>query len=216
MNNKYIMNLENLKIEMLEMANKAKSQLNYAFSLYFDDEVDKNYKIDPSIIDQFERKIEEECLNIILRERPFASDLRIVTGYFKVCEDIERLGDHSEDIEWCSKNLVSEHDALKIEDLNNMIIEAKSMVENSLKALFNGDVELANEVINHDDIIDKLYLKVLSLLPSLKKENKLNDNFLIYYTLVAKYVERIADHASNIAEWAVYIKNGYYKDMNIL
>ena len=160
--------------------------------------------------------IEEDCLLVILKERPFATDLRRVTGIFKLVEDIERLGDHAEDIAWVSKNLYLAKESYKDPKVEQIISVALSMVNDSYKALASGNAKLAEEVIKRDDIVDKLYLELLNEIPVLKEKYALNDSYVIYTTLLVKYVERIADHASNIAEWTVYIQNGYYKDKVIL
>ena len=97
-----------------------------------------------------------------------------------------------------------------------MINKTLIMVNKSIDSLINFDEEEAKKIINSDDEIDKLYLEILSLLPSLKQDNRFDDEFTIFTTLLVKYVERIADHASNVAEWAIYIKNGYYKDRYII
>lgn len=210
------MDLESLKKKMLEMAILVKNQLDYSLSLFLKDDISDD-EIDPKLSDKYEREVEEICLNIILRERPFANDLRLVTGYFKASEDLERLGDHAEDIEWCLKNINKYNDFLKNSTLKEMIEDTIKMYSDAIFSLVNEDAELAEKVIKYDDVIDNLYLKVLGELPTLKANNKfLNDDFLIYYTLVAKYIERIADHSSNLAEWAIYIKTGFYKDMNII
>lgn len=210
------MELESLKKKMLEMAILVKNQLDYSLSLFLKDDISDD-EIDPKLSDKYEREVEEICLNIILRERPFANDLRLVTGYFKASEDLERLGDHAEDIEWCLKNINKYNDFLKNSTLKEMIEDTIKMYSDAIFSLVNEDAELAEKVIKYDDVIDNLYLKVLGELPTLKANNKfLNDDFLIYYTLVAKYIERIADHSSNLAEWAIYIKTGFYKDMNII
>ena len=172
--------------------------------------------IDDEKINSYERKIEEECLLIILRERPFAIDLRKVTGIFKLVEDIERLSDHALDLVWTTTNLLKYSEATKFENLKLILKLAFKMVADSYEAFINNDDKLATDVINRDDEVDALYLKVLDEIPLKKDKNNLDDNFIIYATLLAKYAERIADHASNIAEWVVYIKNGYYKDKVII
>ncbi len=151
-----------------------------------------------------------------MKERPFASDLRKVTGYFKLVEDIERLGDHAEDIAWVSKNLYKAKEAYRSPNVEKIINVALSMVNDAYKSLATGDSELAKDVIKRDDIVDALYLDLLKEIPVSKENYALNDAYVIYTTLLVKYVERIADHASNIAEWAVYIQNGYYKDKVII
>ena len=172
--------------------------------------------IDDEKINNYERKIEEECLLIILRERPFAIDLRKVTGIFKLVEDIERLSDHALDLVWTTTNLLKYSEATKFENLKLILKLAFKMVADSYEAFINNDDKLATDVINRDDEVDALYLKVLDEIPLKKDKNNLDDNFIIYATLLGKYAERIADHASNIAEWVVYIKNGYYKDKVII
>ncbi len=172
--------------------------------------------IDDEKINNYERKIEEECLLIILRERPFAIDLRKVTGIFKLVEDIERLSDHALDLVWTTTNLLKYSEATKFENLKLILKLAFKMVTDSYEAFINNDDKLATDVVNRDDEVDTLYLKVLDEIPLKKDKNNLDDNFIIYATLLAKYAERIADHASNIAEWVVYIKSGYYKDKVII
>lgn len=210
------MDIEKTELELLEMAKFVKESLHFAFSFYFDKNLNKENFIDDAKVNAYERKIEEECLLSILKERPFATDLRKLTGYFKVVEDLERLGDHAEDIAWCTYSLAKFRENIRIPKLDFMINECLKMVDNSIDALIKGDVALANQVIANDDLIDTTYLDILNLLPELKKDKNLDDEFIIFYTLLNKYVERIADHASNVAEWAIYIKSGFYKDRNII
>ena len=201
---------------LLKMFETTISYLNNAFSYYNNEANKKDEMVNDDIIDRLERQIEEECLLVILKERPFASDLRKVTGYFKLVEDIERLGDHAEDIAWVSKNLYKAKEAYRSPNVEKIINVALSMVNDAYKSLATGDSELAKDVIKRDDIVDALYLDLLKEIPVSKENYALNDAYVIYTTLLVKYVERIADHASNIAEWAVYIQNGYYKDKVII
>lgn len=201
---------------LLKMFETTISYLNNAFSYYNNEANKKDEMVNDDIIDRLERQIEEDCLLVILKERPFASDLRKVTGYFKLVEDIERLGDHAEDIAWVSKNLYKAKEAYRSPNVEKIINVALSMVNDAYKSLATGDSELAKDVIKRDDIVDVLYLDLLKEIPVSKENYALNDAYVIYTTLLVKYVERIADHASNIAEWAVYIQNGYYKDKVII
>ena len=210
------MDLTNLEIDVVEMSKRVKESLNYAFSFYFNPNSPKQDIINDGVINEYERKIEGICLLNILKERPFATELRKLTGYFKVCEDLERLGDHAEDIYWVNSNLSKYKDTIRLPKLDEMINKTLIMVNKSIDSLINFDEEEAKKIINSDDEIDKLYLEILSLLPSLKQDNRFDDEFTIFTTLLVKYVERIADHASNVAEWAIYIKNGYYKDRYII
>ncbi len=201
---------------LLKMFETTISYLNNAFSYYNNEANKKDEMVNDDIIDRLERQIEEDCLLVILKERPFASDLRKVTGYFKLVEDIERLGDHAEDIAWVSKNLYKAKEAYRSPNVEKIINVALSMVNDAYKSLATGDSELAKDAIKRDDIVDALYLDLLKEIPVSKENYALNDAYVIYTTLLVKYVERIADHASNIAEWTVYIQNGYYKDKVII
>lgn len=202
--------------DMLTMFEITINFLKEASAVYLNNMVVNVPKINDDEIDRLERNIEEECLLIILKERPFASDLRKVSGIFKMVEDVERLGDHAEDLVWTTTNLLKYNENTKIVTLQNMIKVALGMVQDSYKAFATNDDALAKSVIEKDDVVDSLYLEVLKELPIKKDENGLKDDFIIYATLLTKYIERIADHASNIAEWVVYIKSGYYKDEVII
>ena len=209
--------INQISSNLLKMFELTISYLNSASSYYRDENNKGEEKlINDDNIDHLERQVEEDCLLVILKERPFASDLRRVTGIFKLVEDIERLGDHAEDIAWVSKNLYKAKEAYRSEKIGHIISVALSMVTDSYKSLANGNVDLAKDVIKRDDIVDKLYLDLLAEIPVSKEKYALNDAYVIYTTLLVKYVERIADHASNIAEWAIYIQNGYYKDKVII
>lgn len=171
--------------------------------------------INDDLVDKYERLIEELCINILLKERPYASDLKEVTGILKLVADVERIGDHAEDIYLF---------AVKLEDCNEKRIEiidelstcVLKMLKDSMVAYVNKDVALAQRIIDEDDYVDKQYEKAIELLASSTTElsNKYL-SFAIYTTLVVKYLERIADHCVNIAEWVIYIVNGYHKDKRI-
>lgn len=209
--------IDQVFVETIKMFDLTIRYLNDSFSYFFSEKEyeEKNKEINDDIIDTSLIKIEKNCLNIILRERPFAIDLRRITGVFKLVDDIERLGDHSEDIAWCVKNLKnSVKYPIQNKSLLEMINVSLNMVTDAYHSLVKEDINLANKVLKNDDVVDALYLKVLDELKPNDQEN--DNNFVIYSTLIAKYIERIADHASNIAEWAIYIKSGYYKDEVII
>ena len=208
--------MSEISLATIKMFDTTLSFLEEAISVYMQNIDASQLKMDDDSIDRLERKIEEGCLHIILKERPFAKDLRKVTGIFKLVEDIERLGDHAEDLVWTITNLNNYNKGIKIESLTKEIQVAMSMVKDSYRALAKGDVSLAKEIEKRDDVEDSLYLESLKDIPTYKDKYNFSDEFILYATLLAKYSERIADHASNIAEWVVYIENGYYKDEVII
>lgn len=210
--------IDQVFVETIKMFDLTIRYLNDSFSYFFNETnfEEKEKEINDDIVDRSLIAVEKKCLNIILRERPFARDLRRITGVFKLVDDIERLGDHSEDIAWCVSNLKkSDKYLVQSKSLLEMINVSLSMVTDAYYSLVKEDVKLAANVLKSDDLVDTLYLKVLEELQPINNGN-LDSNFIVFSTLIAKYIERIADHASNIAEWAIYIKSGYYKDEVII
>ncbi len=190
--------------------------LEDAIDVYLNSSIVTMPKIDDNKIDHLERSIEEECLMLILKERPFSKDLRKVTGIFKLVEDIERLGDHAEDLLWTITNLLKYSGGIRIDTLLKEAKVALTMVKDAYSSFAKGDIELAKEIIKRDDVVDALYLKALKDIPLTKDKYNLSDDFILYCTLLCKYLERVADHACNIAEWVDYIETGYYKDEVII
>ena len=142
----------------------------------------------------------------MLKERPYSRDLRRVSGILKLVADLERLGDHAEDVMSFAiklKNL----ERHQITEINLMIDDAMSMVSDSIKSFVTGDISLANSVIAKDDIVDMKYDELIKRIIDITKDENVSSSFAIYSTLVVKYIERIADHAVNIAE-AVLGKRG--------
>lgn len=207
--------LEQLNILILRMADKVSSNLKEAFDCYLNYDSSIEYdEINDDIVDAQERLIEEECINIMLKERPYSRDLRRVSGILKLVADLERLGDHAEDVMSFAiklKNL----ERHQITEINLMIDDAMSMVSDSIKSFVTGDISLANSVIAKDDIVDMKYDELIKKIIDITKDENVSSSFAIYSTLVVKYIERIADHAVNIAEWVVYIESGYHKDKQI-
>lgn len=198
----------------LKMAELVEFNLKNAIDVYHQYDENKVSTINDDIVDMHERLIEELALDIMLRERLYAKDLRIVTGILKLVEDIERMGDHAEDIIEFATKLKNEK-KYTIPHLDEMVEKALQMVHQSVLSLVNRDEQLANQVIEADDIVDDMYKTILELIVNENKKDLFSSSFAIYTTLVVKYIERIADHAVNVAEWVVYILKGYHKDKKI-
>ncbi len=171
--------------------------------------------INDDLIDQYERMVEEMCINIMLKERLFARDLKETTGILKLVSDLERIGDHAEDILCFAKKLKPYKDN-KNKEIESLLLFVVDMIKRSIKSYTDKNIDLANEVIKDDDYVDAKYLEILDVLASKKDPDPHYVQFAIYTTLVVKYLERIADHSVNIAEWVVYIQSGYYKDKMIV
>ena len=208
---KEINNLVNYTMKMGELV---LDNLQLAMSTYYHYDEETANKINDDVVDANERLIEEMCLNLMLKERPFARDLRVVSGILKLVEDLERLGDHAEDIKAFAKKL-KDYDYVSIKKLDEAYKESTKMVLDSISSLVNRDEAQAYEVIKNDDKVDALYEEALEEIIEGSKENKYPIEYSIYTTLITKYIERIADHAVNVAEWVIYILRGFHKDKQI-
>jgi phosphate transport system protein len=174
--------LDYLNQIILKMADTVKSNIIESCTIYKGD-VDKDLVINDDIVDQYERMVEEICLNIILKERPYAKDLRKVTGILKMVSDLERIGDHAEDIMEFNIKLKKCNKA-KIESINLMLKTALDMVMDSILSFTKEDIALANDVIKRDDIVDKLYEDIIEYLINATAEQKVSPDFAIYNTLL--------------------------------
>lgn len=202
--------MEYLENSMMHMADLVVNNLTIAFDAYLNYQP-KDYIINDDIIDNQEIMIEGECLHILLKERPYASDLRKVTGILKLISDLERLGDHAEDIlEFALKLKNTEKHSNEI--IGKMVKDVLHMVKDSIESYIKTDEALAQSVINRDDKIDETYEKIINELIRMQEEKISSPSFCVYSTLVVKYIERIADHAVNIAEWVIYIISGIHKE----
>ena len=208
---KEINNLVNYTMKMGELV---LDNLQLAMSTYYHYDEETANKINDDVVDANERLIEEMCLNLMLKERPFARDLRVVSGILKLVEDLERLGDHAEDIKAFAKKL-KDYEYVSIKKLDEAYKESTKMVLDSISSLVNRDEAQAYEVIKNDDKVDVLYEEALEEIIEGSKENKYPIEYSIYTTLITKYIERIADHAVNVAEWVIYILCGFHKDKQI-
>ncbi|MDD3382247.1 MAG: phosphate signaling complex protein PhoU [Bacilli bacterium] len=206
--------LELLNKMLFQMSDLVVKNISEAFSFYKGELKEEELDINDDIIDQYEKLIEGLCLSIILRERPYAKDLRQVTGILKLVADLERIGDHAEDIMEFSIKLKDLKNG-KIEKMEKFVNVTLSMVKESILSYINKDMSLAKDVIKRDEVVDKIYLEMIEHFVEEGTKEKIGVLFAIYNTLVVKYIERIADHAVNIAEWVIYISSGFHKEEKI-
>ena len=169
-----------------------------------------------SEIDSLEKEIEHVCLNLIMRQQPVASDLRQVSAVLKMITDMERIGDHAEDISEITILLSDAVYIKKLEHIPQMADMTTEMVTKSLNAFVMKDDALAKEVIATDDKVDELFCNVKEDLLTLIQENIENGGQAMDLLMIAKYFERIGDHAVNIAEWVIFSITGQHKNIRIL
>lgn len=206
--------MESLNQLVLKMSDAVVTNITEAINYYL--EKCDHVEINDDLIDQYERLVEGMCVNILLKERPFAKDLKEVTGVLKLVSDLERIGDHAEDIyDFATKLIGYKEKEEKNTEIENLSVFVMQMINRAIKAYIEKDYNLAKEVIADDDYVDEKYLEIIENLRNKENIDKDYLSFAIYTTLVVKYLERIADHSVNIAEWVVYISSGYYKDKMI-
>lgn len=205
--------LEKLNILLMKMADTVQDNIMRSFSAYKDGYAE-DININDDIVDQYERLIEETCLDIMIKEKLYSKDLRKVSGILKMIADLERIGDHAQDILEFNIKLQN-YDKVKVKQIEDMVSVALSMVNDSIHSFIKEDLNLAKEVIERDELVDSAYESLITYLIKETEQNKISAAFSIYTTLIVKYIERIADHAVNIAEWVVYIGSGVHKDRRI-
>jgi len=167
-------------------------------------------------IDALEKENERICLNLFLHQQPVASDLRVVSAALKMITDMERIGDHAGDISEVTLMLADAIYIKKLEHIPMMAQETIKMVNDSIDAFVKRDAELARAVIKADDTVDDLFNAVRDDLVELIHENMDNGKQALDLLMIAKYFERIGDHAVNIGEWVIFSITGEHKNIKIL
>ena len=167
-------------------------------------------------IDEKEREIEAFCLKLFLQQQPVAGDLRLISAVLKIITDLERIGDQASDIAQITLLLAGKQYIKKLEHIPQMAQATMKMVTKSVDAFIKKDLELAQEVIACDDMVDGLFVTIKKELIELITKNRDNGEQAVDLVMIAKYFERIGDHATNIAEWVVFLLTGTHKDSKIM
>ena len=155
-----------------------------------------------------EREIEALCLKLLMQQQPVASDLRLISAALKMITDIERIGDQAADISEIVVMMDGAPYAQKLVHIPQMADATVKMVTDSIDAFVKKDIKLAKSVIKYDDVVDNLFDKVKSDLIELIRSGEPNSEQAIDLLMVAKYFERIGDHARNVAKWVVFSIRG--------
>lgn len=211
MRSRFDKELDSLNNELIEMGNLVEQAITAAAIGL----VKQNMAIANSArqiereIDQKEREIENHCLKLLLLNQPVASDLRLISTALKMITDMERIGDQAADIAELCNHLVHQEYIKKLDHISQMASATIKMVKDSVDAFIGRNIQLANAVIAYDDVVDNLYVNVKSdLLHMIQEDAGKNGEQAVDLLIVAKYFERIGDHATNIAEWVVFSITG--------
>lgn len=214
----FINELNQLKENVADMATRVEKNYGTLFEAYEKKEmaaIEKIVAVDKDI-NRRQREIESECLFLITKQQPIVSDLRAVTASLKVVTDIERVGDHVADIAELLIRMDMKELSVYSVHLNPMIGETRDMLRMAVDAFTGRNKEEAQEVIQKDDVVDELFNAVKNdVIESLKKETRDADE-CVDILMIAKYLEKIGDHAVNICEWEIFKETGNISDMRLL
>ncbi len=213
MRNRFDQQLEKLNVELVTMGALCEDAVTYAIRALFDRESDMVERAEEAErqIDQMEREIESICMRLLLQQQPVARDLRVISSALKMIGDMERIGDQAADIAEIVKYL-KEDEVPNLGHLREMSDFAAGMVTASINSFVRQDLDLARKVILDDDVVDGYFEKVKEALIGLIAEGDRDGAFLLDILMIAKYIERVGDHATNIAEWVVYSITGTHPE----
>lgn len=155
-------------------------------------------------VDREQKKIENICFNLLMQQQPVARDLRVISAAMKMVTDMERIGDHAADISEMTVMMASEPYVVDLGDIKKMASETVLMLIRSIEAYVEKDMLKAQSVIDHDDIVDELFNKVKQELIEMIRKNPAVSEQAADMLMVAKYFERIGDHATNLAELIIF------------
>lgn len=209
MRNKFDEQLSKLNNELIIMGALCEEAISSAARLLLDNDTALRESVTDADrqIDQKERAIENLCMKLLIHQQPVASDLRAISSALKMISDLERIGDQAADIAEIAEFVTSS--GMQSEThITDMARAAVQMVTDSVEAFVKKDAALAEKVISHDDTIDALFDKVKGELIGAIEQKGRNAEALIDLLMIAKYFERIGDHAENVAEWVIYSITG--------
>lgn len=212
MRNKFDSQLEKLNLELITMGALCEDAISASVKGFLDDDdalCQKAVETEDEI-NRKERDIESICMKLLLEQQPVARDLRVISSALKMISDMERIGDQAYDIAEIAKFIKNSNVKSKIH-IKDMATAATKMVTDSVDSFVKKDVELARAVMAYDDKVDNLFDCIKDELVQLITEDKANGEFCIDLLMIAKYLERIGDHAVNIAEWVEYSITGTHR-----
>lgn len=214
MRNRFDRQLEQLNNELINMGSLIEEAIEMAITALIKQDIKKARDVVEfdEEIDEKEREIESLCLKLLLQQQPVARDLRQISAALKMITDMERIGDHAADISEMTILMADKPYIRNIDHLQTMAKETMVMLVKSIEAYVEKNQEKAEKVIANDDVIDDLYDEIkMELIEAIQKDAN-NGEQATDLLMVAKYLERIGDHATNIAEWVIFSITGKHED----
>ncbi|MGH4137169.1 phosphate signaling complex protein PhoU [Clostridium sp.] len=209
-------NLEELHNDLIRMGSIVEKQIHDCIDALVTQNVEKAEKImiDDDIVDAMEREIEDKAIRLIAMQQPLAIDLRNIFTTTKIVTDLERMADYAVDVAKITVRLKDEKYIKELIDIPRMAEIVILMIKDSLDAYVAGDVEKAYEVCKRDDQVDDIYKEVFDELLQLMFKNQATVNQAAQFLFICKWLERIADHTTNICEWTIYLVTGEKVNLN--
>ena len=206
MRSKFDEQLVQLNEEMIKMGTMVEENIQRAIDALVKSDLKTAKEImeNDILLDKKQRDIEGLCFNLLIQQQPVAKDLRAITAAMKMVTDMERIGDHAADISEMTIMLDGTGEKIGHETIIKMAAEASVMLIRSIDAFAEKDRNKASEVIAHDDIVDSLFDEAKKDVIQLILDNSGEGEEATDLLMIAKYFERIGDHATNIAEWVIY------------
>lgn len=203
----YVKDLNNLVGSVESMGEALLNTLDQVIANLEEKDVALAHQIiaDDDVFDNQELEIEKQCFSLLLLQAPVASDLREISSILKLVGDMERIADHCSDISQYTLQLADYENVPMPNNFMPMMNIMRSMVKDSITAISSNDAELAKVIIATDNEVDAYFTQMRHDLTKLMQEKPYFVPQYVNYLMIAKYVERIADHATNIAEWVIYI-----------
>lgn len=212
MRNRFDKQLKNLNDRLTEMGMQCEEVIALASTALSENNMEMAEKVHggDDEIDRLERDIESLCLKMLLQQQPVARDLRQISAALKMITDLERIGDQAADIAEIILFL-NGRSTIQCQDIKEMAKVIIKMVDSSIEAYVKRDLELAKKVQQADDKVDDLFLKIKNNIIGMIAKNQADGEFAIDMLMIAKYFERIGDHAVNVAEWVEFSLTGVHK-----
>ena len=206
MRSKFDEQLAQLNNQMIDMGHRIVDAISKSIEALENNNQELARKImeNDTEIDHLQKIIENTCFNLLIQQQPVARDLRTVTAAMKMVTDMERIGDHAADISEMTILMGQNSHIKEISHINKMASETVLMLNHSIEAYVEKNIEKAQEVISHDDVVDQLFTKSKKDIINMILENPEEGEEWADLLMTAKYFERIGDHATNIAEWVIY------------
>jgi len=214
--NSFDTDLMELHNDLLRMGSIVEKQMFQCIEALVNQDTDMAEEIiaNDDLVDNLQKEIEDKCIKLIATQQPMAVDLRNIFTTTKIVTDLERMADHAVDIAKVVKRLKGEKYIKQLIDIPRMGKIVNEMIKDSLDAYVDGNVDKAYEVCKRDDEVDGIYKQVFSELLLIMMSNPSTINQATQFLFVCKFLERVADHTTNICEWTIYMITGEQIDLN--